>query len=151
MPHTVSPPWAYTLQLPHDPRAPGIARATLRAVLSTYGLAELAPTAELLAAEMLTNAHTHTEGPYALRLRATAAEPHRVRVAVWDSDPKIPPGFSGSPTPVQPGADMAEDGRGLHLVRACADAWGAYSLGGAAPAGGGKLMWAECGPSEDRR
>ncbi|MEU9962173.1 ATP-binding protein [Streptomyces sp. NPDC050982] len=85
---TVSPSWAYTLQLPHDPRAPGIARATLRTVLVAHDLARLAPTAELLAAELLANAHLHTNGPYALRLRA--AESGRLRIGVWDSDPTVP-------------------------------------------------------------
>jgi anti-sigma regulatory factor (Ser/Thr protein kinase) len=134
---TVSPPWAYTLQLPHDPRAPGIARATLRTVLAAHDLTALTPTAELLASELLTNAHLHTRGPYALRIRA--AEPGRLRVAVWDSDPSVPPGFGD----VRPQAvDTAEHGRGLHLVRACADTWGAYALSAAR---GGKLLWAECG------
>jgi len=36
---------------------------------------------------------------------------------------------------------VSENGRGLHLVRACADTWGAYALGGGR---GGKLLWAEC-------
>ncbi|MEV8022568.1 ATP-binding protein [Streptomyces sp. NPDC086554] len=140
LPTTVSPPWSYTLQLPHDPRAPGIARATLRAVLATHGLAELAPTAELLAAEMLNNAHCHTQGSYALRLRE--ATPQGIRVAVWDSNPQIPPGFGttgGPPAPVE-----AESGRGLRLVQACADAWGGYPLGTGDPSYGGKLLWAEC-------
>lgn len=133
---TVSPPWAYTLQLPHDPRAPGIARATLRTVLAAHDLTALTPIAELLASELLTNAHLHTEGPYALRIRA--ADPDRLRIAVWDSDPSVPPGF----TDVRPQAvATAEHGRGLHLVRACADAWGAYALSAAR---GGKLLWAEC-------
>ncbi|MEV0529827.1 ATP-binding protein [Streptomyces sp. NPDC050439] len=139
LPSTVSPPWTYTLQLPHDPRAPGIARATLRTVLATYGLSELAPTAELLAAEMLNNVHCHTQGPYALRLRHSS--PQGVRVAVWDSSPQIPPGFGQSGISPAPAAD-AENGRGLHLVQACADSWGAYSLGAAR---GGKLLWAELG------
>ncbi|MCX4796037.1 hypothetical protein OG497_18410 [Streptomyces sp. NBC_01242] len=38
---TVSPPWAYTLQLPQDPRAPGVARATLRTILRVHGMREL--------------------------------------------------------------------------------------------------------------
>ncbi|MFE0174388.1 ATP-binding protein [Streptomyces sp. NPDC059002] len=139
---TVSPPWTYTLQLPHDPRAPGIARATLRAVLETYGLGELAPTAELLAGELLNNAHCHTDGPYALRLRSSS--PEGIRVAVWDSNPQIPPGFGerGPATGHHP-PDMAESGRGLHLVRACADRWGAYPVG---TDHAGKLMWAEVMP-----
>jgi anti-sigma regulatory factor (Ser/Thr protein kinase) len=134
---TVTPPWAYTLHLPHDPHAPGIARATLRTVLAAHGLAEVIPTAELLASELLTNAHLHTAGPYALRLREM--ETGRLRLAVWDSDPKVPPAFDVlGPQPVE----TAEHGRGLHLVRACADAWGAYVMEDAACAG--KLLWAEC-------
>ena len=41
---TVTPPWAYTLHLPRDPRAPGVARSTLRAVLRVHGMAELTDT-----------------------------------------------------------------------------------------------------------
>ncbi|MDL5202434.1 ATP-binding protein [Streptomyces sp. ALI-76-A] len=137
---TVSPPWAYTLHLPHDPHAPGIARATLRTVLDAHGLSSLTPTAELLASELLTNAHLHTAGPYALRLRAM--EPGRVRVAVWDTDPSVPPGFAGAGAAVPPGD--AEGGRGLPLVRAFADAVGAFVLREPGASKGGKLLWAEC-------
>lgn len=142
---TVSPSWAYTLHLPHDPRAPGIARATLRTVLAAHDLTALVPTAELLASELLTNAHLHTRGPYALRLRAM--EPGRLRVAVWDSDPHVPAGFArgGDALAVVP-PDAAEDGRGLHLVRACADSWGASVLRELGASNGGKLLWAECRP-----
>ncbi|MGQ4381838.1 ATP-binding protein [Streptomyces sp. SAS_270] len=132
---TVSPTWAYTLQLPHDPRAPGIARATLRTVLAAHGLTGLTPTAELLASELLTNAHLHTAGPYALRVHTEGSD--RLRIAVWDSDPLLPPGFGDPGVPPRP-ADTEEHGRGLHLVRACADAWGA------AATQDGKLLWAEC-------
>lgn len=83
---TVSPPWAYTLQLPHDPRAPGIARSTLRAVLRAHRMAELTDTAELLASELVTNAHRYSQGPCDLRLRAP--EPHRLRLGVWDANPR---------------------------------------------------------------
>jgi anti-sigma regulatory factor (Ser/Thr protein kinase) len=138
---TVSPSWNYTLHLPHDPRAPGVARGTLRLVLAAHGLPELTPTAELLAAELLANAHCHTKGPYALRLRP--AEPGRLRVAVWDTDPYVPPGFSDRCAPAPP--PDAEHGRGLPLVRACADTWGAHLLRGFGATRGGKLLWAECG------
>lgn len=137
---TVSPPWAYALQLPHDPRAPGVARATLRAVLGAHGLAELVPTAELVAAELLANAQLHTAGPYALRLRPMGSG--RLRVAVWDTDPRVPPGFRGEPAVGPP--DDAEGGRGLRLVRACADAVGASALRELGASKGGKLLWAEC-------
>jgi len=138
---TVSPSWDYTLHLPHDPRAPGIARGALRLILAAHEMPELTPTAELLAAELLTNSHRHTKGPYALRVRS--AEPGRVRVAVWDTDPRVPPGFSDRDSPTPP-LD-AEDGRGLHLVRACANAWGASVLRELGASKGGKLLWAECG------
>ncbi|MFJ5974011.1 ATP-binding protein [Streptomyces sp. NPDC093060] len=139
---TVSPTWAYTLQLPHDPRAPGIARATLRTVLAAHDLSALTPAAELLAAELLTNAHLHTAGPYALRL--FGQEPGALCIAVWDTDPRVPPAFTvdGAPIPVPP--DDAETGRGLHLVRACADSWGVSVLRHLGASKGGKLLWAEC-------
>ncbi|WP_316774425.1 ATP-binding protein [Streptomyces sasae] len=137
---TVAPPWSCTLQLPHDPRAPGIARATLRSVLAAHDLVGLTPTAELVAAELLANAHLHTAGPYALRL--LGSEPGRLRVGVWDTDPRVPPGFAaGVAAPV--GGD-AESGRGLHLVQACADAWGVSVLRELGASKGGKLLWAEC-------
>jgi anti-sigma regulatory factor (Ser/Thr protein kinase) len=132
-------PGTYTFQVPHDPRAPGIARAALRLVLQAHGRAELADDAELLASELLTNAHRHTTGPYALRIGPGAMDAHRVRVAVWDGDPKVPLGFGRC----APTADVtAEKGRGLFLVRAYADDWGAYTFPAAT---GGKLLWAECG------
>lgn len=139
---TVSPSWTYTLQLPHDARAPGIARATLRTVLAAHDLTALTPTAELLAAELLTNAHRHTRGPYALRLLAT--EPGGVRVAVWDTDPRVPPGFESEGGPVAAAPLDAEGGRGLHLVQACADAWGVSVLRELGASRGGKLLWADC-------
>jgi anti-sigma regulatory factor (Ser/Thr protein kinase) len=139
---TVSPPWAYTLQLPHDPHAPGIARATLRTVLAAHGLPELASIAELLASELLTDAHRHTRGPYALRVRPM--ETGRLRVAVWDTDPRVPQGFAENSLPSCLPPEDAEGGRGLHLVRACADAVGVSVLRELGASKGGKLLWAEC-------
>ncbi|WP_107431196.1 MULTISPECIES: ATP-binding protein [Streptomyces] len=113
---TVSPsqPWTYTLELPHDPRSPGVARLALRAVLDSHGMGEIAETATLLASELVTNAYVHTKGPCSLRLRGRQGE--RVRVTVWDTSPVLPSERRG-------GADR-EDGRGLWLVRECADDWG---------------------------
>ncbi|HBF83645.1 MAG TPA: hypothetical protein DD420_28085 [Streptomyces sp.] len=136
---TVSPPWAYTLQLPRDPRAPGVARSTLRAVLRAHGLAALTDTAELLASELVTNAYLHSKGAYSLRLRGAGRQ--RVRLSVRDTDPHIPAPFSWS---VEPPSDMAERGRGLHLVSLWAESWGAYPMDGALPGQGGKLLWVEC-------
>ncbi|MBA2807276.1 ATP-binding protein [Streptomyces sp. KM273126] len=136
---TVSPSWNYTLHLPRDPRAPGVARATLRTVLAAHHLTRLTPTAELLASELLTNAHAHTEGPYALRIRSV--ERDRLMVAVWDADPKVPDAFKeGAPVGVPP--EDLEHGRGLHLVRACADSLGVSVPRGRGGDKGGKLLWA---------
>lgn len=142
MPLTVTPPWAYTLQLPQDPRGPAIARSTLRTVLTAHGMRPLTAVAELVTSELVTNAYLYSDAPYTLRLRAT--DPSRLRVSVWDTNPHIPPPFKGA-TPTRP-SDTAERGRGLLLVELCADNFGAYPLGdgGLFGDGGGKLLWAEC-------
>ncbi|MFI6442499.1 hypothetical protein [Streptomyces sp. NPDC050759] len=44
-----------------------------------------------------------------------------------------------------PAAPDAENGRGLHLVRACAGAMGVSVLRHLGASKGGKLLWAECG------
>ncbi|MGW0364247.1 ATP-binding protein [Streptomyces sp. NPDC002990] len=134
---TVTPSWAYTLQLPHDPRAAGIARSTLRAVLRSHAMTGPADTAELLASELVSNAYRHAYGPCALRVRAVDAD--RVRVGVWDTNPHIPAPFGGEPAPC---VSDVEGGRGLALVRLCADRYGSYRLDGAQA---GKLLWVECG------
>lgn len=139
---TVSPSWNYTLHLPRDPRAPGIARGALRLILAAHELPGLTPTAELVAAELLANSHLHTEGPYALRLMST--QPGGVRVAVWDTDPRVPPGFGGDPLAAAP-PDDSEHGRGLHLVRACADDVGFSVPRHLGASKRGKLLWADCG------
>ncbi|MER6619925.1 ATP-binding protein [Streptomyces sp. NPDC000931] len=140
---TVSPPWSYTLHLSRDPRSPGIARSTLRSVLAAYELGGLAPTAELLASELLTNAHLHTGGPYALHIRPMASG--QLRLGVWDRDPTVPSGLGAGFAHGAMPHGASEGGRGLALVRAYADSWGASLLGGPEGTSGGKVLWAECG------
>jgi anti-sigma regulatory factor (Ser/Thr protein kinase) len=135
---TVSPSWSYTLRLPRDPRSPGVGRATLRTVLATHGLSELGPNAELLASELLTNAHLHTSREYALRVFETGG---RLRVGVWDRDWRVPAGFAAD-VPVE---EDAEGGRGLRLVRACSEGWGISAMVESGVFLGGKLLWADCG------
>ncbi|MCX5430149.1 ATP-binding protein [Streptomyces sp. NBC_00257] len=137
---TVSPPWTYTLQLPQDPRAPGVARATLRNVLRVHGMPELTEVAELLASELVTNAYLYSSGPYSLRLRDAGRS--RIRLSVRDTDPRIPAPFRwcGPQAP----EELAERGRGLYLVTLYAESWGAYPMRGGLPGQGGKLLWAEC-------
>jgi anti-sigma regulatory factor (Ser/Thr protein kinase) len=149
---TVSPPkseasasWAYALQLPHDSRAPRIARVTLRAVLAGHGLAQLTDIAELLTSELVTNAYRHSTGPAALRLRGLGDG--RLRVSVWDANPHIPPLFDRRSGPLCPVPVGADGGRGLFLVCHYADAWGGYPLGDDLFGTGGKLLWCELGAS----
>lgn len=143
---TVAPPWTYTLQLPQDPRAPGVARHMLRHVLRVHGVPELLETAELLASELVTNAYRHSSGPYSLRMRDAGRG--RVRLGVWDTDPRIPAPFRWSE---QAPAELAERGRGLYLVTLYAECWGAYPMRGGLPGRGGKLLWVECAAKPDCR
>ncbi|MFK4064737.1 ATP-binding protein [Streptomyces sp. NPDC029674] len=126
-------PWEYTLYIPHDLRAVTICRRTLRLVLAAHGLPHFSEVAELLAAELVSNALCHTKGPAALRLRWTGG---LLRVGVWDTDPRPP-----APVPAPHIAPDAEQGRGLALVRSCADGWGWYPL--TATGDTGKYVWCE--------
>lgn len=94
---------------------------------------DLAETAELGIAELVTNAILHGDPPVQVRLRGTREHP---RVEVYD----------GSQTPPEPtaagGGDADDDllstiGRGLGIVATCSEAWGADIM----PEG--KIVWFE--------
>ncbi|MEU1148498.1 ATP-binding protein [Streptomyces sp. NPDC005863] len=143
-PHDEPVPWAYALQLPHDARAPRVARRTLRTVLVAHGLTDLVEVAELLTSELVSNAYLYAEGDVTLRLRASDGG-RRLRVSVWDSNPHIPPPFDRGPgaaglwpVPVEAGG-----GRGLFLVCHYARAWGGHPLGDDLFGRGGKVLWCE--------
>ncbi|WP_369224046.1 ATP-binding protein [Streptomyces sp. R39] len=110
--------WEYSLYLPNDPRAVPICRRTLRLILTMHGLITLVDTAELLAAELVSNSVRHTKGPAALRVRWSGGV---LRVGAWEADPE-PPVFPSESKAFA--ADDEEAGRGLALVRACSDLWG---------------------------
>ncbi|MFE7838211.1 ATP-binding protein [Streptomyces sp. NPDC057474] len=110
-------------------------------MLAAHDLSELTPTAELLATELLTNAHRHTAQEYALRVLEIGG---RLRVGVWDRDWLVPVGFNED-VPAEP---EAERGRGLHLVRACSQGRGVSVLRDLGVSQGGKLLWVDCGAVE---
>lgn len=90
---------------------------------------DLAETAELGIAELVSNAVLHGEPPVKLRLRGTREHP---RVEVSDA----------SQTPPEPAAESPDDllstiGRGLGIVATCSASWGADIL----PEG--KIVWFE--------
>lgn len=147
---TVSPEnrWSYSLILPHDPRSARIARLTLRGVLESHGMDELADVAELVVSEFVTNSYLSTEGPTEVRLKE--AGDGRIRISVWDTSPEIPaqferPGRRGKGA--APGtADVTENGGGLSIVRLCAESWGSWALRQSLPGVAGKLLWCEVSP-----
>ncbi|MER5217236.1 ATP-binding protein [Streptomyces sp. NPDC002838] len=126
-------PWEYSLSIPYDPRAVTVSRRTLRLILTMHGLIGVVDLAELLATELVSNAVLHTKGPAALRVRWSAGV---LRIGAWDADPE-------PPEPPRPLADITdlEGGRGLALVRACADLWGWQPL--ARDGSRGKYVWCD--------
>ncbi|MEV7195234.1 ATP-binding protein [Streptomyces sp. NPDC093510] len=128
-------PWAYELHFPCDPRSPGIARLTLRAVLAAHHLAELADRAELLTTELATNSVRHTKGPASVRLHWLCPV---LRISVWDMSPDLP-----SLAPPPPVGVHADSGRGLVILDTVADRWGGCAIGEEPYGPGGKTMWFE--------
>ncbi|MBC2863660.1 ATP-binding protein [Streptomyces mexicanus] len=98
-----------------------------------HGLIRLVDLAELLATELISNAVRHTKGPAALRVRWSAGV---LRIGAWDADPAPPE----PPVPLERVAE-AEEGRGLALVKACADLWGWQPL--SREGNRGKVVWCE--------
>ena len=133
MPENASEPWEYSLYIPNDPRAVTVCRRTLRLILTMHGLIGLTDTAELLATELVCNAVRHTKGPAALRVRWTAGV---LRIGAWDADPEPP-----EPPRASERLGESEEGRGLALVRACADAWGWQPL--SRHGNRGKYIWCD--------
>ncbi|MFE2420330.1 ATP-binding protein [Streptomyces hokutonensis] len=132
-PEEPAAPWEYTLTIPHDLRAVTVSRRTLRLILTMHGLIGLVDTAELLATEPISNAVRHTKGPAILRI---TWKPGTLRLGAWDTDPEPP----------EPPRELAhhldlEDGRGLALVKTCADLWGRQPL--STNGSKGKYVWCE--------
>ncbi|MFI7339844.1 ATP-binding protein [Streptomyces sp. NPDC050085] len=126
-------PWNYEVHFPCDPRGPGIARVTLRAVLEAHGLAELTDRAELLMAELATNSVRHTKGPASVSLHWLFPV---LRCSVWDMSPDLPE----LPQRAEP---YAEGGRGLLILDAVADRWGGCATAEGPYSRGGKSLWFE--------
>ncbi|MFI1356798.1 ATP-binding protein [Streptomyces sp. NPDC020898] len=116
---TANEPWEYVLHIPHDFRAVTVCRRTVRLILTMHGLIRLTDVAELLAAELVSNAVRHTKGPVALRLRMRDGF---LRVGAWDADPEPPTPPPSSEALTQ--LTHTEEGRGLALVSSCSDHWG---------------------------
>ncbi|MDH6630268.1 anti-sigma regulatory factor (Ser/Thr protein kinase) [Streptomyces sp. LBL] len=136
MPENEAEPWEYCLSIPNDPRAVTVSRRTLRLILTMHGLIRLVDVAELLATELISNSVQHAKGPAALRVCWSAGV---LRIGAWDSDPEPP--APPRAEQLEQVAELEEEGRGLGLVRACADLWGWYLL--SRHGNRGKYVWCE--------
>jgi anti-sigma regulatory factor (Ser/Thr protein kinase) len=130
-----------TLPLGALPGATPCARLHARAVLTEWGLADLAEAAELIVSELVTNAVHASTGKdgrpqydgasmpvVVLRM---ASDRIRLLIEVWDAIP-------GAPAAAHPGPED-EGGRGLMLVEAMCDRWRWQTV----PGWPGKVVWAE--------
>ncbi|GGZ11516.1 ATP-binding protein [Streptomyces poonensis] len=109
-------------------------RRILRLHLAAADLLEVADAAELALTELVGNVVRHVPGR---RCRMCfLLRPGAVRVEVADSCRRLP-----APAPENMDAsDEAETGRGLLLLQAVTDRWGAEPH----PDGSGKTVWFEC-------
>ncbi|MEV4970324.1 SpoIIE family protein phosphatase [Streptomyces scopuliridis] len=111
--------------LPEDPVAAGQARDHIRAQLGVWDLDDLVMTTELLVSELVGNVIRHAQGPVRLRLLRSRT----LVCEVSDGSLTTPHVRRASPTD--------EGGRGLQLVSALAQRWGARFTAS------GKSIWTE--------
>jgi serine phosphatase RsbU (regulator of sigma subunit) len=101
------------------------ARMLVRRRLKRWGLAELIPTAELLASELVTNAVRYAQGSIALRL----VREDGLVIEVHDDSAALPR--------LRHASDDDERGRGLQVVSQLSERWGARRTLS------GKAVWCE--------
>jgi anti-sigma regulatory factor (Ser/Thr protein kinase) len=118
--------------LPHDPRAPALARRSLDRVDTACQLDdEDRALLALIASELVTNAIVYGTEPVALTVSGQHGE---VTVEVADGDPRLDSvRIRDVGVPMRGGRP---GGRGLRLVAAIADEWGVR------PERSGKTVWA---------
>jgi anti-sigma regulatory factor (Ser/Thr protein kinase) len=106
-------------RLPRHARSVGRARTLFREQAAPWGLSpDVTDTAELLLSELMTNAYRHAKTPAGREIWARCVVTEtRLRVTVTDANDTLP-------TPGTASLDD-ESGRGLALVEALADDWGA--------------------------
>ncbi|AXI78346.1 ATP-binding protein [Peterkaempfera bronchialis] len=112
------------------PEVVGALRRIMRTHLRSWGLSHLAEGAQLILSELVTNVIEHVGTSVPSRLTVMMRDGF-LRIEVHDPD-----GGGATPTS-RHAAEHAEGGRGLEIVGALADRWGADQ------GGPGKVIWAE--------
>jgi len=129
------------LELGAHPSAVPCARLHTRQVLWEWGLAEFSESAELLVAELTTNATQISRAAMQddpIRLWLVSDKVQAV-ILVWDASPLPPVPMDAD--------DDAENGQGLLLVEAVSARWG-WDF---PPGIGGKVVWAQVTRADDGR
>ncbi|WP_079069527.1 SpoIIE family protein phosphatase [Streptomyces rimosus] len=119
-----------------DPSGASEVRAMLRRTMDQWRAGSLAYDIEVAATELITNALTHTDSGALITVELLPARPgvpggarRRIRLEVEDRSSRWP----RRRTP----GETATSGRGLMMVEALSDSWGAE------PRGSGKALWCE--------
>jgi anti-sigma regulatory factor (Ser/Thr protein kinase) len=120
-----------SLTFPAELQSVGAARRFLRATLLDWETDDYEYAAALVITELATNATLHARTPYTVLLRL---EPTHLVVEVLDSSPQLPQ--------ARHYASDAATGRGINLVDAFSDTWGAT------PTPDGKVVWAHVLPDD---
>lgn len=120
-------------RLPRHARSVGRARALFREQAGSWKLPdEVTETAVLLLSELMTNAYRHAKVSPGREIRCRCVlAADRLHISVTDANDTLP-------TPREASLDE-ESGRGLALLAALADTWGAEPR----PHGIGKTVWFE--------
>ncbi|UGY91537.1 ATP-binding protein [Streptomyces gobiensis] len=124
---------AWTLE--PDPQSPGIARHFARSALCGWGMHELVDDIAVSVSEMVTNALRYGSRP------SDPATPQPVVLSLLRQGPTVLCAVvdPGSTVPMVRGPDdLAETGRGLHIVDCLSDDWGWTT-----PGPSGKAVWAK--------
>lgn len=110
----MAPPVSLRVDLPAEPASVGAARRFVRKALVDWGLEDAVDTATLLTSELATNAVLHARTAFAVVVSRGEAV---VRVDVLD-------GSAVPPRSRQP-SELAATGRGVGIMEALAERWGA--------------------------
>ncbi|MFF1736887.1 ATP-binding protein [Streptomyces sp. NPDC058247] len=117
----------YRQELTVDLKQLGRVRRIVSAHVRCWGWAPMVDAAVMCVTELLSNVSKHADSNECVLLLQSS--PSGVRIVVSDDSPALPV--------VREPAWSSESGRGMFLLAATADAWGA------APTGSGKDVWCE--------